>query len=405
MRTTAPSGWVADAANVAEAERARPGFNFREERVPPFQWPGPLRACDGTRVETATEWERLVRPETLRTFTRDVYGRAPAVPAGVRFETTRVDAHALNGRATHRRITIVIPTARSTAATAPADFQFDFSVFTPNGRAADVPAFLLLNNRPADAADPDRHLRDDFWPVETLIDRGYAAAVFQVGDTQADRPDGLATGLVGAIAVDAPPDERWATIAAWAWAAGRVLDALQAVPGVDAKRVAVIGHSRGGKAALWAGATDPRFGMVIANESGCVGAAPNRRFFGETVDRINHAFPHWFCARFKAFNARVDALPVDQHQLLASIAPRPLYVASADKDLWSDPRGEFLSLAAASKIATLYGGPTLDETDMPPVDRPLICGRLGYHVRSGVHDLTQYDWEQYLTFADRMWPR
>ena len=196
-------------------------------------------------------------------------------------------------------------------------------------------------------------------------------------------------------------DNTGKSIAAWAWGCSRVLDYLLTLKYIDKKRAIVLGHSRLGKAALWCGAQDQRFAMVISNDSGCSGAALSRRNYGETVAKINHDFPWWFCNKYQSYSQDVSSLPMDQHELLALIAPRLVYVASAQDDQWADPRGEFLSLQEASKVYALYGLETLQGSSFPSVNEPLWKGNCGYHMRTGIHDVTDYDWQSYIEFANK----
>jgi len=250
------------------------------------------------------------------------------------------------------------------------------------------------------------------WESEMLIDRGYATATAYYGDFEADHPEGWKTGFRAAISpVGAGTrweDGDWAAIGCWAWGLSRMLDVLEQVPALDARRVAVHGHSRLGKAALWAGAQDARFALVIANNSGCGGAALNKRLFGETVGVISghypgRGFPYWFARRFGTFAGREAELPLDAHYLLALIAPRPLYVASASEDPWSDPLGEFLGAVHADPVYHVLEQPGLGVRTQPPVSTPV--GRtLGYHLRPGRHDILPEDWKNFADFADRVMP-
>jgi hypothetical protein len=325
----------------------------------------------------------------------------PAKPAEMMFEPLEIDKKAMDGRATRTRLKI-------TSKAWGRSFSFEAWLLTPNGTKIKPPVFLLINNRPTASADPMRSSKDGFWPVEQILARGYATAVFRTNDVDPDK-DGLearAQGVRGALPGSGEKEgESWGTIAAWAWGASRVMDYLETDEDVDATKVAVIGHSRGGKTALWAAAEDPRFAIACSNDSGCGGAALSKRIFGETVATINKGFPYWFCDNFKEFDNHEADLPIDQHQLLALIAPRQICVGSADADFWADQRGEFLSLVAASPVFALYGFEGFTANQMPPLDTSLVRGKFEYHVRRGIHNLTPYDWACYMDVADRVWGR
>ncbi|HVQ31026.1 MAG TPA: acetylxylan esterase [Vicinamibacteria bacterium] len=406
---------------VATAAAQPAGANYDEAKVPLYTLPDPLRMTEGALVRDAGDWTARRRPELLHLFEEHVYGRAPETRAASRVVVVETDPRALGGRATRRQVRVLLEGTDQGAG-------FEILLYVPNAASRPAPAFLALNfaGNHAIHSDPAVRLSTAWmpdgpgvtahratnaargtdaaaWPVERILERGYALATVYYGDIEADRADGWRDGVrarigPGTTGAFAPND--WGAIGAWAWGLSRALDYLQTDPDLDGKRIALLGHSRLGKTALWAGAQDERFAMVVSNESGEGGAALARRKFGERTENITGTFPHWFCARYRTYAGREETLPVDQHELLALVAPRPLYVASAAEDLWADPRGEFLAAQAAEPVFKLLSRGGLGVDAWPAPDTPVGHG-IGYHVRRGPHALTAYDWEQYMNFADR----
>ncbi|GAB3999094.1 acetylxylan esterase [Spirosoma daeguense] len=399
------------------------GFNYDEAKVGTYTLPEPLINKAGKPVKSKSAWADR-RAELLQLFAENVYGHTPKQNVKLRFETKSVNDSALNGLAVRKLVSIFFVDY-------PQIPSIDVALYLPKNTKS-APVFLGLNfvgnqgvtteidvpittrwvaNAPGDVAvenkstEKSRGRQASRWQLETILKRGYGVATVYYGDIEPDHPKGWQghiRSIMGSPSETAPYDgKNWGAIGAWAWGLSRILDYLQTEPAVDSKRVIVIGHSRLGKAALWAGAQDERFAAVISNESGEGGAALSRRWYGETVERINTSFPHWFNGQYKTYNKRVADLPVDQHELLALIAPRPLYVASAEEDRWSDPKGEFLGAMHTESVYKLFGKTGLGTTTFPGVNQP-IGQTVRYHNRTGIHDVTAYDWEQYLKFADEL---
>jgi pimeloyl-ACP methyl ester carboxylesterase len=315
----------------------------------------------------------------------------------MKFEVFDIAPDAMGGKAVRKQVKITLPGKGGEAG-------IRLLLFLPKDAAKPAPCLLFICNRGLDNIDPTREKKSPFWPAEEIVARGYAAATFHNADVAPDKPNAWTQGVHTLYDPSQRAPDAWGTIAAWAWGASRCMDYLVTDPAIDARRVAVVGHSRGGKTALWAGAEDPRFAMVVSNCSGSTGASIARGKQGENIRRINTVFPHWFCENYKRFNDREAELPVDQHLLAALAAPRLLYIASATGDPGADPRNEFRAGLHATPVYRLLGLRGLAATEMPAPDSPSHEGEIGYHIRTGKHDLTVYDWNCFMDFADRHLP-
>lgn len=400
---------------------AQPGdeINLDEQKVGAYTLPAVLKSTGGKTVKTSKQWTGKRRPEILSLYRQYVYGKMPPSIVGTHYRVNKINDSAFGGKAVCKQVTVFFTPGTNGP-------SMDILLYLPKHQAKPSPVFIglnfygnqsttddtsvaittrwVMNNGDAaitdhKAGERSRGLQKSRWPVEMLIANGYGLATVYYGDLEPDHEVGWKEGIRSSLAkqVNLKPED-WSAIGAWAWGLSRMLDYLQTEPGVDAKKVMVTGHSRLGKAALWAGACDTRFAAVVSNNSGEGGAALARRHFGETIMRLNTSYPHWFVPAFKQFNGKPEALPVDQHMLLALIAPRPLYIASASEDNWADQKGEFLAAFHAGPVYKLFGRKGLQAAVMPPLNTP-VGSAVRYHIRSGKHDITGYDWEQYVRFA------
>ena len=383
---------------------------------------------DSGTERTTAQWKLKRRPELLDLFARHVYGRTPSGGGIVSVRERSRNEIALEGMATRRELAVTLsgPLGRK---------EVSLLLYVPNGTtlAKPAPVFVGLNfsgnhsttleagvkvsqawvDVPAERGADERR-----WPLSMALRRGYAVATLHNADLEEDRP-GAATrgvrGLFGSERTLHEPDA-WGAIGAWAWGLSRVMDVLESLDDIDASSVIVHGHSRLGKAALWAAAQDERFAGAISNDSGCAGASLFRHKTGENVQMITANFPHWFCENFNSYQNAEESLPVDQHNLLSLLAPRPLHVASAHLDAHADPRGEYLSTLHASPIVCFFGqrgtlpdgivpaGSDLPSAIAATVELPeagvRVGGLLSYHVREGEHDVLADDWTHFIDFAD-----
>lgn len=396
--------------------------NYDENKVPEFRIPDPLITFADEKITTSDDWIEKRRPELLEFFENKVYGKVPGALDDVSFKILKENENALDGAAKTKQVEVTLVKNEKS-------ISFTILIYLPKNISV-APLFLGYNfyGNHSITKDPNiiisdawamnseeigisehklteesRGLRAHRWAIEKIIDGGFGLATIYYGEIDPDKND-LSDGLQHLFyqkGQEKPGRDEWGSLSAWAFGYSRAMDYFEQDNEIDANKVIAFGHSRLGKTALWAGATDQRIAGVISNDSGCGGAALSKRQYGETINIINTSFPHWFCHNFKNYNNNEEALPVDQHQLLALIAPRPLYVASAKEDEWADPKGEFLSVYYASEVYKLFGKRGISSAQLPNIHKP-IHETVAYHIREGKHDVTDYDWEQYIKWAEEI---
>jgi hypothetical protein len=379
--------------------------NYDEDKVPPYTLPDPLMLQNGQPVRDADTWFKQRRPELLRLYETEIYGHVPDCAPKVTFETVETDPRAMDGLAVRKLVAVRFGEK-------PDGPTVHLHIYLPAKATGPVPLLLHLvffNNPPLPGVTPvpgpgGRPAFREAGPIADILARGYGYATFRYTEVQADSAGTYQSGVIGLTLAPGqaiPAAGEWGAISAWAWSASRVLDYFETDPAVDARRIALIGHSRLGKTVLWAGARDPRFALVFSSCAGEMGSALSRRDYGETVDDMAASFPWWFAGNFQKYPAHWNDMPVDAHMLIALNAPHPVFITAGTQDLWADPRGEFLAAVAAGPVYRLLGKKDLGTRDGPPLDTPLITGDLGFLYHTGAHTIAPADWNTFLAFADK----
>lgn len=366
--------------------------NYDESEVGNYILPELLKSQSGDIINSAEKWNTIRRPEIHKLFEDNVYGVVPKDFDKIEFKVLEQNKHAFNGNATYKKVAIYVIRNKKIV-------TILTHLYIPNKAKKPVPVFLTINHRGAETMDAASD--NEFWPAEEVINSGYAIAGFDVKDVAPDHK----TDYINQILTKLYPEQMqqpngMRALGAWGWGASRIIDYFETDKAINAKKVIVVGHSRGGKAALWCGAQDKRVAIAISNESGNSGAKISRRNFGETVEVITRAFPYWFIPKYADYANNENNLPIDQHMLLALMAPRAVYVASAADDSWADPKGQYLALVASQPVFNLFNFKTNLPDNMPPNNEQVIQLPLGFHNRDGDHDMNLFDWRQFVKFAD-----
>lgn len=403
-------------ASSIRSQNTPPGTNYDEDKVGTYTLPDPLTFNDGTKVRTPADWTKRRRAEVVELFTNHVFGRSPAAPKKLIYEVFDTDQNALDGKAIRKQVTIYFSEHKDGP-------KEDVVIYIPKDAPKPVPVFLHLSfsGNQTVAKDPAIKLGSVYNPrtrqkttapeetrgrsqadTERVLARGYAFAAINYVDIEPDFKGGWTYGIRPLFFKKGqaePAAGEWGAIGAWSYGLSRALDYFEKDKDVDAKKVAIIGHSRLGKTVLWAGAIDQRFAMIISSCSGEGGASLSRRNYGERIRNLVGAFGYWFTSKYADYIDKEELLPIDMHELIALAAPRPVYITGGETDRWADPKGQFLAAVGAGPVFKLLGGEDLGTDQMPALDQP-IQKSLAFHIHTGGHSITPFDWEQFLKYAD-----
>lgn len=392
--------------------------NYDEDKVGNYTLPDLFLTQQGKRITTRKDWIKMRRPEIVKLFEQNQFGRAPGRPAAMIFDVFDKGSVALNGKAIRKQVTVQF-------AKEWLDSKITLVIYLPKDAKKKVPLLLNLSFAAPNQMIDDRGIRvGEIWNregkrvradqptpfgkmnVEQFIDAGFGFATVYYGDIEPDFKDGIKHGIrskyLKAGQAEVAKDE-WGAVAAWAWGLSRAMDYFETDKQIDAKRIAIQGASRLGKTVLWAGANDTRFKMVIASISGESGAAISRRNYGETVAHMTHPtrYGYQYAPKYHTYSDRVAEMPMDGHMLVALIAPRPLLLQTGSTDYWSDPRGEWLSAIEAARVYKLFGE-TAPSGEMPAAnDSSMLLNKLGFYMHDGGHTVLPDDWKKFIEFMKK----